>query len=592
MTQISSRLIPLFLFLFIAYTSAQSGYVYQEEFNGQGNWTRANNEVRELYVSNGKYYFEHKYKTGSRDITTRTFNLNQSKDFEIETSILKISGEQDYGMSFLFDYRNSGNYKEFGITSTGYFRVAEAIDNSFGTIKNWTSSPEIKQGNYATNKLKIVKKGNRLLFYINGSRVHGINARNFVGNKIAFRLYRDQKVAIDYFRVKYTGGSTTTNNNSSSKTILFDGFNSNENDWPTKYDDKIRLAVVGGNYIIDHKRDKGGYAPTIKKYIDESRNFRIVAQIKKVSGDQYSGFGLIFGQKDIRNQNYFLISANGSFRISKAKNGKLIVIKDWTKSPEIKTGNSAVNYLKVQKVGTRYKFYINNKFVHSSYSVEWFGSNNGFSIYNKQKISIGYLSMAYEDQQSTIKKKTSHSSTESILFDSYSDNRNNWSTLENEKVDLNINNGAYIFDHRRPSSGFSSTIVQYINTSRDFKILAEIKKISGIQNHGYGIVFGRQDSNNQNLFYINGQGSYSILKMKNGETTYIRNWTQSNSIRTGNGNYNILKVVKVDNQLEYYINNTKVHTAYNPEFFGSRLGYIVYHEQKISIPYLSVGYLD
>ena len=74
----------LLLALFTLSTSLWSqSYVYQEEFSGQGNWTNDNNSTRELYVSNGKYYFEHKLAEGYREITTRTFYINKSKDFEI-----------------------------------------------------------------------------------------------------------------------------------------------------------------------------------------------------------------------------------------------------------------------------------------------------------------------------------------------------------------------------------------------------------------------------------------------------------------------------------------------------------------------------
>jgi hypothetical protein len=598
--KLKTTLLLLAFALFSSVSVWAQNYVYQEEFNSQGNWTKGNDENRELYVSNGKYYFEHKKSSGFREFTTRTFYLNKSKDFEMETSILKISGEQDYGMSFLFDYKDDNDYREFGITSTGYYRVAESKDGSYSTIKGWTSSSYVKQGNYATNKLKIKKKGNRLTFYINDSYVYGMDYRTFLGSQIGFRLWRDQKVAIDYFRVKYSGGSTTntTTTNTGGKTILFEGFNNNNNNWSTKDDSNVRLAVQGGDYIMDHKRETGGWAATIKRKIDKSRNFRITGQIKKVSGIQNNGFGLVFGKQNNSNQNMFLITGSGSYKIVQFENGQETLIKAWTSSSYIKTGDNKYNYLKVQKVGSAYKFYINSNLVHTSYSVKLYGESVGFALYDRQSIRVGYLSMNYEDggtntnTNTTNTNTTSHTSKETIIFDGYTDNRNNWSTLQNENVKLEIKNGNYYFDHTRAKGGFSSTIVKYIDTSRDFKILADIKKESGIQGNGYGIVFGRKDKDNQNLFYVNGNGSYSINKMENGQNNFLKQWAKSSAVRKGNGGYNVLKVVKVGNKLEYYINNTKVHTDYNPKFFGDRLGYILYDKQKISIAYLSVGYLD
>lgn len=593
----SAILLSLFLVGSLSLWS-QSNYIYQEEFNSQGTWTKGNNDIRELYVSNGKYYFEHKKAEGSRDFTTRTFFIDFTKDFEIETSILKISGIQDYGISFLYDYKDSDNYAEFGITSTGYYRVAESKDGSYSNIKSWTESSFVKKGNYGTNKLKIKKKGNRVTFYINGSYVYGMDFKKFRGSKMGFRLYRNQKVAVDYFRVKYSGGSTTnTNTSTTSKTILFEGFNNNNNNWPVTNTSDVSLAVQGGDYIFDHKKSSGGKTATISKYINTSRDFYITAQIKKVSGVQGNGFGIVFGRKDADNQNQFFISANGSYIINKFDNGQRTYIKNWTDSEHIKQGNGAYNYLKVQKKGSKVEFYINSKLVYTSYSTKFYGNRVGFIVYDLQKISVGYLSMMYTSGGTTTNTNTntntnSHVSKETIMFDGYTDNKNYWSTSKNENVDLDIRNGNYYFDHKRSSGGWSSTIKKYIDTSRDFKILADIKKESGDLYGGYGIVFGRKDSNNQTLFYVNGNGSYSINKIKDGKDNYLRSWTSSSAVRKGNGAYNVLKVVKNGSKLEYYINNTKVYTDYNPGFYGDRLGYIVYNKQKVSIAYLSVGYLD
>jgi len=593
--KITKNILLTLLFISTSLFSQSGGnYVYQEEFNSQGTWTKDNNEIRELYVSSGKYYFEHKKKEGSREFTTRTFNIDMTKDFEIETSILKISGEQDFGMSFLFDYKDSNNYTEFGITSTGYYRVAESISGKYSNIKSWTSSSFVKKGNYGTNKLNIKKKGNRITYYINNSYVYGMDFKKFKGSKMGFRLYRNQKVAIDYFRVKQAS-STINTTNTANKTILFEGFNNNNNGWSESNSNNVRLAIENGDYILDHKRESGGWSSTISKYINSSRKFRITAQIKKVSGIQNNGYGVTFGKKDNNNQNHFLVSGDGSYKIVQYKNGTRTYIKEWTKSSVIKTGNGVYNYLKIQKDGSAYKFYINSTLVHTSYKVTLYGSSVGFTLYDKQKIHVGYLSMMYEDSTSTTNTTVTnnkHLTKETILFDGYTDNKNDWSTTKNENINLDVRNGNYYINHKRAKGGWSVTKDKYIDTSRDFKILADIKKESGILNNGYGIVFGRLDSNNQNLFFVNGNGSYSINNIKNGKDNFLKNWASSSAIRKGNGAYNVLKVVKIGSKLEYYINNTKVYTDYSPEFYGNRFGYIIYDRQEISVAYISVGYLD
>ncbi|AUC14247.1 hypothetical protein BTO06_03380 [Tenacibaculum sp. SZ-18] len=581
--------------------------IYQEDFNSQGNWTRDNNDIRALYVSNGMYYFEHKKQTGFREFTTRSFTINTSRDFEFTTSIKKVFGETDYGISFLYDYEDESNYSEFAFTSTGYYRVAESTTQSkFKNIKSWTRSSAIAKG-VKTNDLKVKKTGSMITFYINDTRVYMMDFKSLKGRKMAIRVYRNQKIAVDYLRVKYNNSSSTTSLNSTpkGKTILFEGYNSNVNDWSEQDDSNARLAVEGGNYVMNHRRSSGGWSSTINKYINTSRDFRISAQIKKVAGISNNGFGITFGKKDNDNQNHFLISSNGSYKIVQYKNGVRTYPKNWTKSSFIKTGDNVVNYLKIQKKKDAYKFYINNSLVFTSFSTKFYGNRVGFTVYDKQTVKIGYLSIFYAKANSTTASKENvrggtgssnsinkHVVNEIILFDGYYNNKNNWSLDSNESVKFELKNGNYFFDHLRDKGGWSSTIDKYIDTSRDFKILADMKKESGILNNGYGILFGRKDSNNQNLFYVNGNGSYSINKMKDGKNNFLKKWVKDDIIRKGNGGYNVLKVVKIGSKLEYYINDKKVYTDYYPKFFGDRFGYVVYNRQKVSIDYLSVGYLD
>ena len=134
----------LFLFLLVSYSGFGQTKVYNESFDSKGNWPTGSNENRELSLYNGRYYFEHKRDKNSWRISTTTFNLDTSKDFDLEISIQKISGVQDSGISFLYDFKDADNYKEFGYTASGYFRISEMKSGSYTNIKKWTKSDKIK----------------------------------------------------------------------------------------------------------------------------------------------------------------------------------------------------------------------------------------------------------------------------------------------------------------------------------------------------------------------------------------------------------------------------------------------------------------
>jgi hypothetical protein len=587
----------LFLSFLISFSifSQSSGdkYVYQENFDSKGNWPTGSNENRDLSVYNGRYYFEHKRDTESWRVSTSTYSLNTSKDFELEISIQKVSGVDNSGISFLYDFKDKDNYKEFGYSASGYFRVAESVSGSYTNLKEWTKSDKIKKGNYGVNNLKISKKGSTVTFYINDSNIFSAKYKGFVGKKMALTLYKNQKVAIDYIKVKQSSSTIKNNTNSSSKTILFEGFNNTDNNWPSSNDADVSLEIKNGDYILDHKRESGGWSSTIVKNVDTTRDFRISVQIKKVDGIQNNGFGLIYGRNDSDNQNMFFISANGSYVIKKVENGATTYLKNWTSSSHIKNGNGSVNYLKVEKEGSKLNYYINSNLVHSTYTYKFYGDRVGFIVYGKQKVAIGYLSMAYNkaktiNNNTTIKKDKK---TKTIVYDSFYSNRNDWGITDSDLTKLEIKNSKYYFEYKGDKGWVTSKSFDFDST-RDYKVEASFQKISGIKNNGFGLVFGRLDSDNQHQFLINALGSYSIDKYDNGKSNTLVNWTKSSSIKKENYSTNVLKIEKKGSKFYYYINNSLVYTGSYMKVYGKRYGFSIFDPQKITIDYINISYLD
>lgn len=581
------NLLIILLFISTSVFSQSSNTVYTEEFSSKGNWPTGSNSTRELNVYNGRYYFEHKRKDKSWRISTREFSLNTFQDFELETSIQKISGVDNVGMTFMYDYKDENNYRELGITSNGYFRVAESVNGTYKNIKPWTVNSAVKKGNYATNDLKVVKKGSTITFYINGSYVHSMSHLSFLGKKMAITLYKNQKVSIDYLRAKQI--SSSNNNITSTTTILFEGYNDNSNGWATKNDKNVELAVTNGDYIFEHKRNNYGWNSTIEKYFDTNRNFSITAQIKKVSGITNNGYGIIFGRKDNDNQNQFFISGDGSFIVKKFDNGKEIFEKNWTKSSYIKTGNGVYNYLKVEKSGSSLKFYINDNWVHTSYSPTFFGNRVGYIIYKNQKIAVGYLSIKYTDTKNSINNNINNNldkDLDVVFSEDFSNNSNNWSTSSTENINFYLSYGKYYVEHKRKEKGWLTHITKSFDSTKDFEIETELEHVSGDKNSPYGILWGKKDTNYY-MFLLAATGYYKIARVINNKSEDIVKWEKSSAVRVS-GSANNLKIKREGNYYKFYINGSFVTKLDYEAFFGDELGYIVYYDQKIAVDYLKI----
>ena len=584
-----SLILAFFLSVFTVVTYAQQE-IYSKHFTKKGTWPVATSSSRTLEVKNGKYYFEHFRDDKNWNVRSSDIEINTNTDFEIEMSFQKISGDKANASGLIYGAIGRDNAYHF-VLSNNQYRVSEKKDGNFKAIKTWTKSSSIKTGYYEFNKLKVVKKGSSMYYYINNTLVTTQSFKPFFGKKIGILVYNKQKVAVDYFKVKQ-GKSTTPK--TQSKSILFEGFNSNSNEWAESNTSDVSLSVTGGDYIIEHKRVSGGWSSTIAKKYDTSKDFRISAQLKKKSGITDHGYGIILGRKDSDNQNQFYISGGGSYTISKYVNGTRTAIKKWTKSSHIKKGNGVTNLLTVKKTGSKIEYLINSNVVYTGYSYKSYGDRTGFIVHDKQKIAVGYLSISGHRQKSTtpIVKKKTPISDKIIWEDDFTTNKNNWATSSNEKAILEVKNNRYYFDHVRASGGWSSTKVIDIDTSKDFEIESKILKISGIKNNGFGFTFGRKDSDNQFVFSITSNGSYAIDQYKDGKYTAIKDWTTSTHIKTGNYAYNTLKIKKERGFIKFYVNDRYLTLYTHKPFMGNRFGFVVYNNQKIAITNLKVKYIN
>ncbi len=579
----------ILLLLSVSAVSAQSSYIFNDDFSSKGTWPSGNSEKRELKISNGKYYFSHKREKGSWSVSTEELDIDFSRDFEIETSIQKISGVDNYAFGIMFNRKDNDNMSQFSISSNGYFRVSNSKNGDFENLKKWTESSSINKGNYASNKFKIKKSGNTLYFYVNGDQVFRKNFTPFIGKRVGILVYREQKIAIDYIRVKYNSNSKKT----VSKTVMYDSFYSNRNQWAISNTDDIELKIKNSKYYFSHKRDKKGWSSTLNKFINTNRNFKIEAKIEKISGIKDNGFGLIWGREDASNQNQFTITASGSYSIDKYKNGDFTAIKGWTKSSAIKKGNYATNTLTILKEGNRLKFYINDEYLFSKNFEDFYGNRIGFIVFERQKIAIDYLSISYTDEKPNTNNILVNNNTtrgDLIINEQFSNNDNEWLVNNNENTKYSVKYGKYYFKHKPDKGGYATYLSKYFNDSRDFEIETKIDKISGVTNYAYGILWGKKD-NNSFRFYISSAGYYKVVRKKKGDEEKIISWTKSSYINTGNGASNTLKIRKQGEKYKFYINNSYVNQMDFEPFHGDKIGYVVFNRQEIAIDYLTVNYL-
>ena len=174
-----------------------------------------------------------------------------------------------------------------------------------------------------------------------------------------------------------------------------------------------------------------------------------------------------------------------------------------------------------------------------------------------------------------------------ILNDEFDDNKNDWTIISNTSHLFDISNGVYSIEGKLEGRAITSTIFIDTNIS-NFKISAEFVKLKGIDNNGYGLVWGGRDENNEFEFIISGNGQFKIIEWNKGKQNEIVSWSNSANINKWNLSTNILSIESKNNLWKFFINGHYVARCLKKSFFGNKFGFIVNENIKYQVNYLKI----
>jgi hypothetical protein len=134
-------------------------------------------------------------------------DFNPNRDFELETSIKYLSGDNNSGLYFVFG-KDKYKWSRYNLlfTETGYYQISKSYDNEYTTLQDWQQA-YVVPGTY--NKLTVRKVSNSLYYYVNEQLVYTMDFPGFYGNGIGFQVPQATEISIDYLRISYLNGSSS-----------------------------------------------------------------------------------------------------------------------------------------------------------------------------------------------------------------------------------------------------------------------------------------------------------------------------------------------------------------------------------------------
>lgn len=526
-----------FIILMIGYNSlAQQEFVLNEEYNNNYNgWNEQSGKEAYSKIKNGKYVCEIESGIFFLDQLI-TVNLNSNRDFVIESTMTKKSGDVSYGITWGAD--GVGSRYNFVISSSGSYSIHKWTNYDVSFYANSITSYAIK-GNYSPNKLSIKKEGGYLKFYVNDTYLQDLPFEPFFGQKFGFYANSGKMdIEVENYKIYYTTGSNvstfSTNNN---RTDLFvDYFDDNSKGWFEGNEKDIECKVRNGKYVIDYSSKESSYNLYNTAYIDQSRNYVIESNIYKVDGVQDYGFGITFGYKDPNNKYDFLISSNGLFSVTRWTSGEYTKVIPWTSLSSINQGNGVNNKLTIKKEGNYLKFYINDIYADQLSLPSFYGDRFGFIVNKTQHIEardiqIYYTGSASNSGQVTPAKYTDIDLLVSDFLETFDRNTSATHDIRKKFLAPSYMNARGLYDSKYKVNNY--TIYGHSNES-----------VSNGPGSVKSLIWGQDKSWIKRLIFtiVNENGFYYIYPSNLTSNDYIDPWStvESNvSLNTGSNNVNL-----------------------------------------------------
>ena len=286
------------LFL-IPQSGLTQSYMFKDDFNDNGrNWPLSSDDSGVSSISGGKLFLSHTKESGTNWVTTGVY-FDPDENFEIETSIRYVLGDNNSTNGLLFGISNSSNFYSFDITNTQYFRYQKITEGTYETIIPWTHLPDVIYKDGRFNKLEVKKKDGNLKFYINDKFVGSKPFAPFYGQKFGFWTQKNS-MEVDYFYVR--GGETAVIQQQQQVqqqvTVLRSDVDENVPISRTRNDDAIAVVIGNTEYL---KTKKVNYAvndaKSVKTYLVKTFGFK-EGNILYVENATKGDFELLFGTKE------------------------------------------------------------------------------------------------------------------------------------------------------------------------------------------------------------------------------------------------------------------------------------------------------
>ncbi len=234
--------------------------------DNSSNWYTGDNGKTRATIRSGYYNVES--LVDQPRVVYKDISINTSGDWEIETSIQYISGQDNNMNALEWSWVDGDNNYSLGMSGNGYYVIKKIENGKWTVILDWKKSL-IRQDEY--NKLTVRKIENTYYFFVNENLIHQMPYEPVRCNKLGIQVNDKSSIKVDFFRasqilykspiITWIDPSNNSANSSSDEYLLkakitsgteISEFTLLNNGFPVKVS-KDDLVKIGKEYFFQKK---------------------------------------------------------------------------------------------------------------------------------------------------------------------------------------------------------------------------------------------------------------------------------------------------------------------------------------------------
>ena len=126
----------------------------------------------------------------------RNVGLPAEGDFDVECTVETRWGNPEWPFGLIWGYQNPANFLEYVIWMDGRFRITRNASLDTQLLVPETETADVHTG-FATNHLKLSRRGDRVQFYVNGAQQGEITLTGRIGPSVGFVVWNEIEVLFD-----------------------------------------------------------------------------------------------------------------------------------------------------------------------------------------------------------------------------------------------------------------------------------------------------------------------------------------------------------------------------------------------------------